>query len=512
MQSVTSGVYKIKTLEDLAEIVSVDRQQGRKVALCHGVFDLLHPGHISHLKEARGFGEKLVVTVTPDRYVNKGPGRPVFSERLRLETLSELECVDYVALSECPTAVEIIRKLKPDIYVKGKEYESASSDVTGNITREEDAVRSVGGVLRFTNGQVFSSSHLINRYFSPYSNEANRFLQDFRTRHGAENVVSALKSLSDLRVLVVGEAIIDEYSYCTPVGKSPKECIVSTKFVSEESFAGGVLATANHLAGFCRDVELLSLIGGDESCRRFIQSKLLPNVKWVPVVAPDRPTVIKRRFVHPAFMTKMFEVQYLDDKPISPLLEADVLRALDDRMDHFDLVVVNDFGHGFLTEAVRQRICDRAPYLALNTQTNSTNLGFNPVTKYTRADYVCLDDPELRLAAGVRHGDIRILARIVQRRLDAGLLTVSLGADGCMILNGQADAQAIPVMSTRIVDRTGAGDALFAVTSPCAFKKVPADMIGFIGNCVGALAVETVCNREPIQPERLYKFITALLK
>lgn len=503
---------KVTTLDHLESIVLEGRRQGLRTVHCHGVFDLLHPGHIAHLKAARRLGDRLIVTLTPDRFVNKGPFRPVFRESLRLETLSALECVDHVALNDWPTAIETIRKIKPDIYVKGREYEEAGNDPTGNIALEEEAAKSVGAELVFTDGEVFSSSHLINHFLAPYPAEMEMFLKDFRKRHSADDVISEIKRLAELNVLVVGEAILDQYCYCTALGKSPKEAIVATKFLSEEQFAGGALATANHLAGFCGRVTLMTSIGSSEKDQAFIRSKLAPNVDWIPMVTADRPTVTKRRYVDPTYVSKMFEIQFLDDSPVSPELERRIIGALREQMGRHDLVVVNDFGHGLLTESVREFLCASAPFLALNTQTNSANMGFNPVTRYRRADYVCIDDPELRLAAGRPHGPVESIAPDIKRRLAASVLTVSLGSNGLVILNDCKSVDRVPVMTTRVIDRTGAGDALFAVTSPCVFRHMEPEMIGFIGNCVGALAVETVCNRDPVRPARLFPFIKALLK
>ena len=107
---------KIYTLEDLAKIVSKLKNKSRSVVLCHGVFDLLHIGHIKHLKKAKALGDKLVVTITADRFVNKGPGKPLFNQRLRAEAIASLEMVDFVAINESPTAInliKIIKRIKP---------------------------------------------------------------------------------------------------------------------------------------------------------------------------------------------------------------------------------------------------------------------------------------------------------------------------------------------------------------------------------------------------------------
>jgi cytidyltransferase-like protein len=123
----------------------------------------MHPGHIKYLQAAKKMGDVLIVTVTPDKYIDKGPGRPVFKENLRIESIAALECVDYAALNSWPTAEETLRLLKPDIYVKGQEFENLK-DKTGKIQKESAVIKEIGAQLRFTHEVVFSSTALINRY------------------------------------------------------------------------------------------------------------------------------------------------------------------------------------------------------------------------------------------------------------------------------------------------------------------------------------------------------------
>ncbi|MGP0565532.1 adenylyltransferase/cytidyltransferase family protein [Nitrospina sp. 32_T5] len=154
---------KVFELAALAEKLKEEKARGRKVVLCHGCFDLMHPGHIKYLQAAKKMGDVLVVTVSPDRYVDKGPGRPVFGERLRAESLAALECVDYAGVNEWPTAEETLRLLRPDIYVKGQEFEKLE-DKTGKIQKEFKVLEEIGAEMRFTHEIVFSSTELINKY------------------------------------------------------------------------------------------------------------------------------------------------------------------------------------------------------------------------------------------------------------------------------------------------------------------------------------------------------------
>lgn len=503
---------KIKLLNELVPILDAARERGQRVVLCHGVFDLLHPGHILHFKEARTHGDMLVVTVTPDEFVRKGPGRPVFNQRLRLESIAALETVDYTALNEWPTAAEAIHRLKPHAYVKGPDYANPADDLTGRIRDEQAAVEAVGGRLVFTTEETFSSSHLLNRFFNRYPEPVQGYLESFKQRYPADHIIDRLRTLSDLRVLVIGEAILDQYCYCLPLGKSPKETIVSTKFLSEEHFAGGSLAVANHLAGFCREVTLITTLGAEAQSAGFIRSKLRPNIHLEAIVTEDRPTITKRRFLEPNFLTKMFETQYLDDTPIPEALERKIRARVSEALAHHDFLVVADFGHGMMTPRLRELASSARTFFALNTQSNSANLGFNPVTNYPRADFVCIDGPELKLASGSQYGDLHVSSEQVRRRLQASTFLVSLGPRGSAIFSSGQPPVETPALATKVVDRTGAGDALFSITSPCVYRGFPLDLVGFLGNCVGAIAVETVCNREPVDPVLLQKFITSLLK
>lgn len=503
---------KTLTFEQLKEVVTEARQQGKKIVLCHGVFDLMHPGHILHFKAARRHGDLLVVTITPDRFARKAPGRPIFHQRLRMETIAALECIDFVALNEWPTAIETIQHLKPHIYAKGSDYANAEADVTGNITKEEAAVHEVGGEIVFTQEESFSSSSLINQFFQTLPPETENFLREFRKRHSATEVIGHLDRLADLRVLVVGEAIYDQYTYCIPLAKPPKSTIVAAKFASEEEFLGGSLAVANHIANFCGEVTLVACLGPDERQFQFIQSKLKPNVRLCAVRTPERPTIVKRRFLEPNFLTRIFEVQYLDDTPVPSEIEKEIGSVLQQRFSAHDLVVVTDFGHGMMTEELRGLLYESKKFLAVNAQTNSANLGFNPVTKYKRADYVCIDEPELRLAAQSPYGEIASMVDTIRQKLHTPHFMVSLGPEGTLFFSEDSLFRKTPVLSTRVVDRTGAGDALFAITSPCVYQNCPPDIVGLIANCVGAIAIEIVCNREFVEPMVLKKFVTYLLK
>jgi rfaE bifunctional protein nucleotidyltransferase chain/domain len=155
---------KIVSINQLQEIVTRYKQEGKKVAHCHGCFDLMHPGHIKYFQASKKMGDILIVTLSPDKFVDKGPDRPVFNQRLRAESIAALECVDHVAVNKFPTAVEILRLLRPDFYVKGQEFENLE-DKTGKLQQEYEVVQEIGCEMRFTHEIVFSSTKLLNAHF-----------------------------------------------------------------------------------------------------------------------------------------------------------------------------------------------------------------------------------------------------------------------------------------------------------------------------------------------------------
>jgi len=510
----TQGINgsKFKSLDEVCAIAEDLRKQGKAVVQCHGVFDLLHPGHIRHLESAKRQGDVLVVTVTRDEHVGKGPGRPVFGQQLRVESLAALECVDYVALNEGPIAVDTILKLRPDVYAKGNEYADAKNDLTGKIVDEEQAVESVGGRIHFTDDITFSSTSLLNNHFDVFSEEARGFLTEFRSSFTPQGIIDLLQSLKGLKVLVIGDTIIDEYHYCSPMGKSPKEILIPARYLYEEVFAGGILAIANCVAGFCDDVELVTVLGGEDSREGFVRGHLRPNVVPTLFCRPDTCTPVKRRFVEVDLLRKMFEVSFIGTDLLPDIVSHEAACYLRSRLPDYDLVVVADYGHGFIDDRIIAALCDESRFLAINVQTNSANLGFNLVTRYDRADYVCIDETEARLATHDNCSPLEDLVCGIASELRCHRAVVTRGHRGSLVYANSGGFLEVPVFSREAVDRIGAGDAYFAVTAPCVAAGFPPELVGFIGNAVGALAIRIVGNRTVVDPVQLSRYVTTLLK
>ena len=284
---------KIISIQNLKFKLKKLRLNNKKIVLCHGVFDLLHLGHINHFREAKKYGDILVVSLTPDRLVNKGPGRPAFNEKNRLEAISSLSVVDYVVLNNSKTAVSIIKEIRPNIYCKGPDYIDHNNDVTKEIKNEIKSIKEIKGKVAYTSGKVFSSSNLINRFnFSENSN--NKIIKKIKKLISFAKIESLLNNIKNLKVLVIGEIIIDEYVFCEALGKSGKEPVLALRKMKNEIYLGGAAAITGHLSTFSSNIKLLTMIGEKNDRLNTIKSLLSKNIKLEYIQKKNSPTIYKR--------------------------------------------------------------------------------------------------------------------------------------------------------------------------------------------------------------------------
>lgn len=504
---------KIRSIEELGTISAQSRAAGQVVVHAHGTFDLLHLGHVRHLEAARKLGDILIVTVTADRFVNKGPGRPVFNGSLRAEMLATLEYVDWVGVNESPDAVSALERIAPSIYIKGQDYQNPQGDVTGKIMLERDAVERHGGRIHFTDEVTFSSTELINRHLNIFEPHVRGHLDTLRQDGGLAEMLELIERIRDYKVLIVGDAIIDEYQYVLPMGKTPKENMIATRYQDRELFAGGVFAAANHVASFCKQVDIITCLGDHDSYKDFALQSLMGNVGLTTFERAGAPTTLKRRFVDPSNVRKLFEVYFMNDEPLMD----DVQRRLDATIasvaGDYDVVIAADFGHGLIGRSTIDTLTTKSKFLAVNTQSNSANLGYNLITKYPRADYICIDGPEARLALSDRVSPPGDIARaIAEQNVDCQKIIITQGKHGCVTYERGELVHTIPAFAKNVVDTVGAGDAFLAITSPLVAAGGAMHQVGFIGNVVGALKVEIVGHRRSIDKASLIKGITGLLK
>jgi len=307
---------KIHNIDNLKRIILTLKKKNKKVALCHGVFDLLHPGHIHHFEEAKKNSDILVVSITSDEKVIKGPGRPYFNKKLRMHSLASLECVDYVVSSEEKSAIDIIKNIKPDLYVKGKEYQKFEDDITGKINLEINEVKKNKGKILFTNGPTFSSSKILNDEFF-FNKSQSSFIKKLKSKYNSKMIIECLDKVSKNTPLVIGEAIIDEYVFCSAVGKSGKEAYLVMQEKKSEIYLGGVLSIAQNLSSISKNINLITTLGSVKSFKDKILKNLKKNINLIYNIKKNSSTIVKKRFIEEIDNVKMLGIYTLSEEPSS---------------------------------------------------------------------------------------------------------------------------------------------------------------------------------------------------
>jgi len=497
---------KRTSMKALAEHLASCRD-GRRVVHCHADFEVIHPEYVHYLELARQHGDLLVVSITPDRHLPRAAVQARFDEDARAQAVAALGMVDFVVVGPGPNGVLAIQQLRPDCFVQ--------ADGSSAREPEAEAIRAAGGTLVVAPPFQPAITQPLSNPLSAYTPEVSAYLDQFAARHSAGSVVAWLRGARKLKVLVVGEAIVDEYHYCETLGKSGKEPILATRFVHSERFAGGILAVANNVAAFCDQVTVLTVLGRQDGqpdpTEPFIREHLDPRVEPIFIHQDGAPTIRKRRYVEQYPLQKLFEVYHLqhmeEDGPEARIL----CERLDALVAQHDLVIVTDYGHGMLVPEAVAILCREARFLAVNTQANADNQGFNTISKYPRADFVSLSERELRLEVRSRRRETTSIIEEVARKVGCSTMLITRGNHGNVIFDRDAGIFKSPSLSNRILDRVGAGDTVLSAASLCVAQGAPAEVVGFLSNVVGAFAVATVGHRQHLNLDKLNEHLTAIL-
>lgn len=457
---------------------------GRTVVLCHGVFDVLHVGHIYHFQEAKEYGDILVVSITPDQYVNKGPDRPIFNQNVRAKMVDALEVVDFVVINHRPDAIDILEILKPKVFCKGIEVLNCPSNY---IQIEKKCVEGYGGKLIFLDmlgdDSPVSSSKIINQLLPDGLDQLKDTIKHAKSLVSYTSLQEYFDKVQDLSILVIGEFISDEYLICDPLARSSKEMIVPMQFDHEEVFLGGAGIVAANLAQLCDDVTLLTFCDVEDGLRINLRTKCK-----VSVLRCNHPTIRKVRHVERGTKRKVAEIIYLKRK-INSDCAAQFRAHLADKLPNVDVVVCTDYGHGLFLPEIIDQVVGSGKFLALNVQTNAANYGYNLITKWPAANYGVVDEKELRLACVNQNGSLDDLIDQISYETDIGIFAVTLGHQGSVIYPSCGLPVVIPPISARVIDTMGAGDAFLAITAPFVFLGLPPVVFGLIGNAFAAMKV-----------------------
>ncbi|HEY9246942.1 MAG TPA: PfkB family carbohydrate kinase [Candidatus Methanoperedens sp.] len=495
----TNYPNKIKTVEELCKIIGKPPRE-KKVVMCHGVFDIVHPGHIRHLTYAKEKGDILVASFTADKFISKGKDRPYVPQELRAKNLAALEMVNYVIIDNHATPIENIMAIKPDYFVKGFEY---SKDGIHPKTKEEiTAVSSYGGEVIFSPGDiVYSSTHLLTIHKPKITIDKLWAIMEAENV-SFDDILDTLHKFKNVKVHVIGDTIVDKYSYCSVLGPTTKTPTFSVKLETSKIFVGGAGIVAKHLKSLGADVLFTTVLGND-ALKDFVINDLNTwNIRTNAIIDSTRPTTMKERFWADGY--KLLQVDTLDNSIVSEKILDDIGNHIKD--DKSEIVIFSDFRHGiFQKETIKLlvKLIDKSIIKVADSQVSNR---WGNILDFQNFDIILPNEKEARFALGDQDTGIRPLGAKLYRESGVKYLILKLGEKGILVYRNAnenpRDFFLIDSFVEDLVDATGAGDAMLAAAS-LAYKASKNILISSI---LGSLGAALACEKEgniPITVEEI---------
>jgi rfaE bifunctional protein kinase chain/domain len=490
---------KIKTLDELARAIG-PRPRQNKVIMCHGTFDIVHPGHLRHLAYAKEKADLLIASVTADEHIMKANFRPYVPQELRAANLAALEFVDFVIVDPNPTPIEHMRVLQPDYFAKGYEY--FANGVPPRTREEMDTLATYGGEMVFTPGDVvYSSSALIDAQPPNLGVEKLLALMDSEG-FDFDDLRQALARLAGIRVHVVGDTIVDSYSHCSLLGATAKSPTFSVKHDVTERYAGGAAVVAKHMKAVGAEVTFSTVLGEDDLGRWVREDLAAAEIQVSPFMDRTRPTTHKERFIADGY--KLLQVDRVDNRTISERGQTFLKDAL--QKTRADIVVFSDFRHGIFNRLTISSLKDAIPSAAIKVADSQVSNRWGNILDFTDFDLLTPNEREARFALGDQDSVVRPLASELFRQARCRYLILKLGERGMIGYRspGPHPREFFTVDSfvDRLVDPIGAGDALLSYAALALATTDHIVMASVLGSLGAAVACELQGN-SPVSASKL---------
>lgn len=497
------GRSKILSLPDLIERRRGARAMGLNVVQCHGCFDIVHPGHIRHLRQAKSHGDILLVSITGDSSYAKRDGAPLIPEHLRAENLAELDCVDWVYIEQHPTAEGLLKAVEPDVYIKGREYEQNNDP---RFRAERDAVEHGGGRVVFSSGDViFSSTALISsleRSVDPYHARLSQLLRDPRLEGTELN--SLISSIRGKRILVIGETIEDEYIHCDQPDVASESPVMTLRPLQSRSYDGGAAVVARHAAALGAKPILLTGLPDSPQAEAFRRRMEAEGVT-VEAIDTDVPIAKKQRFL--VGPQKVMKLNMLEPIVLDATRQQRLVARAAELAVGCDACVICDFGNGLLSPGVVEQLCAGVrPHVRTLSGDISGRRG--ALQSFRGADLLCPSEREAREALRCFDESLPAVAWRLMDTTGAKSCLLTMGADGLIAFDPIAHApqigddnnasrlrgQHIPALSGYPVDPLGCGDALLTTATLALAAGGSLLSAAFLGSLAAACEAQRLGN------------------
>jgi rfaE bifunctional protein kinase chain/domain len=458
-----------------------------------GDFNILHPGHLRLLKFAKESGDYLTVGINSDSVSKKG-----ISQDIRLESIQATSYVNESFILDS-TQLEYIKKFKPDIVVKGKEFEN-------QFNEELEILESYGAKLLFSSGEIaFSSMDLLAEEFFSI-NKNIQHSQNYIKRHKLEfdKLKDIINKFSNLNILVIGDTIVDEYITCEPLGMSQEDPTIVVSPLASNKFIGGAAIVASHAKTLGAKVKFISVVGDDENCEYVKNGLEALNIDTVLFKDSTRPTTLKQRFR--ANGKTLLRVNHLKQHSVSKGIENEILKSIKENISKFDLIIFSDFSYGVLTNKIIKDITKLGiehSVLMCGDSQSSSQVG--DISKFKNMTLVTPTEREIRLSLNDFESGLVILSEKLSKKTNSKYVFTTLGAEGMMIYNHEKDGlltDNIQALGSNIKDVSGAGDSLLTCSSMALCVGSSVWQSAYLGSLGAAIQASRIGNI-PIKKDEL---------
>jgi rfaE bifunctional protein kinase chain/domain/rfaE bifunctional protein nucleotidyltransferase chain/domain len=479
--------YKIKTVDELIREVG-PRPRQRSVVMCHGVFDLVHPGHIRHLLYAKSKADVLVASLTADKHIHKAHYRPFVPQELRALNLAALEMVDYVIIDEEATPIANLARIQPDFFAKGYEYQS--NGLHPKTRQEVETIEAYGGEILFTPGDiVYSSSAMIES--GPPDISIDKLLMLLHAEGlDFDRLRAVLDKFNGITVHVVGDTIVDSLTHTTMIGGMTKTPTPSVRFDGRQDFIGGAAIVAAHLAAAGAHVTFSTVLGDDPLKDFVLENLAKAGVAVKPIIDRTRPTTQKNAFVCGDY--RLLKVDTLDNRSISDHILEDFAEQI--RKTPAQAVVFSDFRHGVFNRRTIPTLIEAIPRGVFRVADSQVASRWGNILDFKGFDLITPNEREARFSMADQDTGVRPLAAQLHEQAACRMVILKLGDRGVLTCRpGKGnDLRSFFVVDSfveRVVDAVGAGDALLAY----ATLAMVADGNEVTATVLGSLAAAVEC-------------------
>lgn len=492
--------HKIKTPAEIREIIGAP-PRARRVIMCHGVFDVVHPGHIRHLLFAKSKAPVLIASITADRHISKGVHRPHVPQDLRAVNLAAFELVDYVVVDHNATPIENLKIIQPDYFAKGYEY--TATGMPPRTAAEAEVVKSYGGEIIFTPGDiVYSSSKLINLTAPTLKLEKLQFVMQDKGIT-VQDLHQTLNKMAGHKVHVVGDTIVDSYTYCSMIGGQTKTPTMSVLYERKSDFIGGAAIVAKHCKAAGADVTFSTVLGEDAYEKFVVDDLKSAGINVDAVIDKTRPTTNKNAIVVGGY--RLLKVDTLDNSSISDAVLDRICGSLKSRAA--EAVVFADFRHGIFNRRTIPTLVGAIPEGAYRVADSQVASRWGNITDFQNFDLITPNEREARFALADQDLGIRPLATQLYDRAGCKVLILKLGERGVLAyLNADHTSTdsyfVLESFTDQIVDPVGAGDALLAYSTLAMVAVRDPTQATILGSIAAACECE-VDGNIPISPENV---------